>query len=49
MINDYFKTLISLTDNLYLVGGSVRDYLLKTNWLPVLKMKEKRQPQAENG
>lgn len=31
MINDYFKTLISLTDNLYLVGGSVRDYLLKTN------------------
>lgn len=28
-IEDFFKTLIELTDDLYLVGGSVRDYLLK--------------------
>lgn len=28
-IDNYFKTLISVSDNLYLVGGSVRDYLLK--------------------
>lgn len=28
-IEDFFKTLIDLTDDLYLVGGSVRDYLLK--------------------
>lgn len=27
-IEDYFQILVSLTDELYLVGGSVRDYLL---------------------
>ncbi|MFN8577528.1 MAG: hypothetical protein U0354_11780 [Candidatus Sericytochromatia bacterium] len=30
-INTYFQILISLTNELYLVGGSVRDYLLKVD------------------